>query len=162
MKHAKVAVAVVAALVFAGLFLPCVRVTYQQAAPVPPAEATLLVGVTLLRNVPMPCAIHLLSIPVLSAFASVLLLGLPLSPRATMWAGLGGAAFIVVPILSIPRVRMGTLAAWHFTLTPPFAPARILFGFHAYQGLLGALAVAYLALGVVSLVASRRAEREGR
>ena len=159
MRWAKAVVAVLSALLFASLFLPCVRVSYPLSAPVPPVEVTVLVGNTLLGGLWLPHAVYLLSVPVASALASVLLFGLRLSPRGAMWAGLGGAAYVVLPNVSVPQVKIGAVSAWHWTLRPVLTPTEVLYGFHVHTSLLGALAAAYLALGLAALAARRRAAR---
>lgn len=162
MKAAKVAVAALSALTFASLFLPCVTVYHQTSAPVPPVAVTWLVGTWLLEDAPMPYAVYLLSVPALSLVASVLLLGLRGSARGLMWAGLGGVAYLVLPSLTVPKVKLGALTGWHLSLHPLFTPTRVLYGFYVYTALLGALAVAYLALAVGGWRAGWRAKREAR
>jgi len=162
MKAARIAIAVLSVVAFAGLFLPCARVSHQESAPVPPVVAVHRVGTWLLDDVPRPYAVYLLSVAPLSMIASVFLLGTRVSPRAAAWAGLGGAAYLLLPNVSVPQVKLGALTAWHWTLEPFLqfrTKVEILYGFDVYVALIVALAVAYAALAVAGCVALRGARR---
>jgi len=160
MKWAKVAVVLLTALMGAAVFLPCARVPIMTSSLGPPEYVVKHVGVTLLDDIHAPYAIYLLTLPALSAFACVFLLGLRMSARATAWAGLAGAAYLVLPSVSVPGVRVGALLIWRWSALPLFAQGRLLYGYSVYAGLLFALAAAWLALGIAGLVAARRARRE--
>jgi len=162
MKWAMAAIVALTALLGAAVFLPCARVPIMRSSLGPPEYVVKHVGVTLLDDIPAPYAIYLLTLPALSAFACVFLLGLRMSARATAWAGFAGAAYLVLPSVSVPGVKVGALLVWRWCANPLFVmvTGQLLYGYHAYAGLLFALAGAWLALGIAGLVAARRARRE--
>ncbi len=155
MRWAKAAIVALTALLGAAVFLPCARVPIMTSSVGPPEYVVKHVGVTLLDDIHAPYAIYLLTLPALSAFACVFLLGLRMSPRATAWAGFAGAAYLVLPVLWIPRVKLSVLTAWRWSALPLFGEGKLLYGFDVYAGLIFALAAAWLALGVTGLLATR-------
>lgn len=160
MKWAKVAIVALTALLGAAVFLPCARVGVYPGSSGLRQIVVKHVGVTLLDDIHAPYAIYLLTVPAVSAFACVFLLGLRMSARATAWAGFAGAAYLLLPVLWIPRVKLSVLTAWRWSALPFFGEGKLLYGFDVYAGLLFALAAAWLALGVAGLLAARRARRE--
>jgi len=160
MKWAKVAIVALTALLGAAVFLPCARVGAYPGSSGLRQIVVKQVGVTLLDDIHAPYAIYLLTLPALSAFACVFLVGLRMSARATAWAGFAGAAYLVLPSVSVPGVRVGALLVWRWSALPLFGEGRLLYGYYVYAGLIFALAAAWLALGIAGLVAARRARRE--
>lgn len=153
MRFAKWAVAGTSLALIASLFLPCVREPIAVDSLGRVYYETLLVIESLARRAPMPHAIYLLSIPVVSALASIAMVLFPrLSSRLVGAIGIASFGFIALPNVPVPRAWPGALGWWHFGLTFPrlFGDAHLLCGFYAYAALAGLLALGCLVLAILS------------